>query len=390
MRIELPKPHPAQKQIMDDKHRFVVVCAGRRFGKSLIAQTIATIQGLQNKRVSYITPTFRLAKTFFSEMERLIPSKLAKFNKSDLIISFITGGSIKFYTGEKLDNMRGEKFHFVFVDESAYLKNLESDWNNVIRPTLTDYKGRAMFISTPRGKDYFYSLFKRNNEHWIGYKFTTYANPFIPVEEIEMAKSELPRDVFEQEFMASPMDNQSNPFGIPNIERGIAPLTNNPVAFYGIDLARTVDWTVIVGLDENGCMCYFERFQNDWNITKQRLLDLTPPTHHGYIDSTGAGDVVFNSIESELQWLDGFKFNVTSKQNLIEGLQMAIHKDELTYNDETADELKVFEYTIKPGSRGIRYEARTGFHDDIVVSLALANQSRVDNKHFGHYSMTKI
>ena len=107
------------------------------------------------------------------------------------------------------------------------------------------------------------------------------------------------------------------------------------------------------------------------------------------MDSTGVGDPIFEDVSTEMPWLDGFKFTSDSKQKLIEGLQMAIHDGDITYNEETADELKLFEYTLSSGRR-IKYEARTGFHDDCVVALALAHKSRIDNKHFGHYSVTAI
>jgi len=72
------------------------------------------------------------------------------------------GRQVDFVTGERLDAMRGLKFHLVIIDEASYIPNLEEGWLNSIRPTLTDYKGKAIFLSTPKGKNYFYSYSSNN------------------------------------------------------------------------------------------------------------------------------------------------------------------------------------------------------------------------------------
>jgi hypothetical protein len=162
--IKLPKPHPAQKQVLDSEARFRVMMCGRRFGKSLISQNISIETGLKRQHVAYITPTYQLGKMFFKEICKILPDKVYKKNETDLLIDFVTGGSVRFYTGERLDAMRGTKYHLVIIDEASYIPNLEDGWNNSIRPTLTDYKGKAIFLSTPRGKNYFYSMFMRGGE----------------------------------------------------------------------------------------------------------------------------------------------------------------------------------------------------------------------------------
>jgi hypothetical protein len=128
--IKLCKPHPAQKQVLDSDARFRVMMCGRRFGKSLISQNISIETGLQRQHVAYITPTYQLGKMFFKEICKLLPDKVYKKNETDLLIDFVTGGSVRFYTGERLDAMRGTKYHLVIIDEASYIPNLEEGWNN--------------------------------------------------------------------------------------------------------------------------------------------------------------------------------------------------------------------------------------------------------------------
>ena len=258
MRIELPKPHTNQLQILESKARFIVVMCGRRFGKSELSQIRIITSAIQGKRVAYITPTYKLAKTFF---ERLISVVPFPNNKSDLLIEFPNGGTIEFYTGERLDNLRGRKFHLVVIDEASYIPDLENGWLNSIRPTLTDYKGNAMFLSTPKGKNYFYSLYLKGSgeQDWESFKYSTYDNPHISKDEVEDAKRQLPEAVFQQEYMANPMENAANPFGIQHIANCITEMSTQPAMYYGIDLAKSLDYTVIIGLDKDGAVCHFER-----------------------------------------------------------------------------------------------------------------------------------
>lgn len=383
MELSLSKPHHTQQQVLDCKSRFIVLLCGRRWGKSLISQTISILHLLSNKQVAYITPTYHLASVFFDEMVNKL-GPIAKTNRSELTIELL-GGKLRFFTGEKLDLLRGHKFHMVIVDEAAYIKNLKEGWERVIRATLTDYVGRAMFVSTPRGFDYFYSLSQLENETWSTFKFTTYDNPYIPKEEIDEAKMMLPLPVFEQEYLANPMQNADNPFGSDNIRKNIADLSTKAAKYYGIDLAKSYDYSVIIGLDEDGRVAKIDRFQKSWQHTKDTILML-PRDSVGYIDSTGVGDPIVEDIAKQRKGLEGFKFTSTSKQQLMEGLVSAVHQGLIQYpKGVITDEMEVFEYRFT--NTGVRYSARDGFHDDTVMALALAWKSLVEKRTYGKYAI---
>ena len=383
MRIELPEPHINQQGILDNSSRFRVILCGRRFGKSELSQIEIISEALRGNQVAYITPTYKLAKTFFERLTQFIPFEN---NKSDLIINFPTGGTVEFFTGERLDNLRGRKFHFVVIDEASFIPNLEDGWLNSIRPTLTDYKGRALFLSTPRGKNYFYQLYnkgKSGETDWTSFKFTTYDNPYIDKGEIDDARKQLPEAVFEQEYMANPMENAANPFGTNFISSCTKEMSKLPPMYFGIDLAKSYDWTVIIGLDFNGQVAYFERFQKDWKQTKETILtlDRTKPV---MIDSTGVGDAITEDLQRHFQTMHGFKYTSQSKQQLMELLASSIHKGEVSFPSGTIkDELDVFEYVYS--TNGVKYNAPSGYHDDCVNALALALKCKTDYKYSGVY-----
>ena len=383
MVINIPEPHISQQVILDNSSRFRVVMCGRRFGKSELAQLEMIFEGAKGNAVAYITPTYLLAKTFFSKLIKILPFQN---NKSDLTIEFPNGGNIMFFTGERLDNLRGRKFNLVVVDEASFISDLEDGWLNSIRPTLTDYKGRALFLSTPKGKNYFYSLYLKglqNETDWSSFKFTTYDNPYIDKSEIDEARIQLPEVVFEQEYMANPMENAANPFGTKFIAQCIRPISNNKPSFYGIDLAKSYDWTVIIGLDINGCVCFFDRFQTDWKNTKEKILTLDKNTPI-MIDSTGVGDAITEELQRHFNSMFGFKYTSNSKQQLMELLASQIHQSKVFFPDNMIkEELEIFEYQFT--STGVRYNAPVGFHDDCVNALALAVKCMNENRFRGIY-----
>ncbi len=381
MRIELPSPHINQKKILECDRRFIVVMCGRRFGKSELSQILAISEAIKGGQVAYITPTYKLAKAFFERLTAVLPFKN---NISNLKIYCPNNGSIEFYTGERLDNLRGRKFHLVIIDEAAFIPDLESGWQNSIRPTLTDYQGKAVFLSTPRGKNFFYSMFMKQGEaDWQSFKFSTYDNPYINTKEIDEARLQLPEVVFEQEYLANPAENSANPFGNAFIQRCIKPISMQPIVAFGIDLAKSVDFTVIIGLDNGGNVAYFDRFQMDWHNTKANIKRL--PIAPILADSTGVGDPILEDLKREGINIEGLKFTSQSKQQLMEGLAQAIQQGKISYPEGViVDELDIFEYQFT--ANGVRYSAPSGFHDDCVMALALAWQNFNYKRGSGRYA----
>lgn len=382
IQIKLNKPHEGQRSVLESDARFKVLMCGRRWGKSLISKNISITEALDGRITGYVTPTYALAKVFFDEIAEMLPSEVATANRSDLTFKFVTGGQIRFFTGERLDNFRGLRLHNVIIDEAAYIPDLQQAWNNAIRPTLTDFQGKALFISTPRGKDFFYQLYLKDSGDWKSFKYTTYDNPHIKKEEIDEARASLPKAAFEQEYLANPAENAANPFGIDFIRQNIANLSDAKPVCYGIDLAKSYDYTVIIGIDSDGRVCHFDRFQSDWSFTKTKIRSLENVPK--LVDATGVGDPIVEELQREDPLIEGFKFTSTSKQQLMEGLALSIQQGNIRYPDGLiVDELSMFEYLYT--KNGVKYSAPDGMHDDAVCSLALANSCFINSRTLGQY-----
>jgi hypothetical protein len=246
-----------------------------------------------------------------------------------------------------------------------------------MRPTLADRKGSALFLGTPKGTGDFHRLFLEAESDttgaWKAFRIGSVANPYIDPDEIKDAKKMLPPEIFAQEFEGIPAEDGGNPFGINAIRACIGPLSTAPVECYGVDLAKSQDWTVIIGLDGEGRVAHLDRWQAPWNVTRERLARLIGDKS-AQIDSTGVGDPIVEDLRKVCRRVEGFKFTSQSKQQLMEGLQIAISTSEIRFPDGwLRAELESFGFRYS--GRSVSYEATVG-HDDGVCALALAVLAR--------------
>ena len=201
--------HQAQSLIASDTHRFRVVCAGRRFGKTQLCvwEMFAVAIGYADARVAYIAPTYQQARDIaWNELKKVCRPVAKSINESRLEIvvynQYKGTSTISLRGWESIETMRGQFFNFIVLDEVSSYKNFWETWQEVIRPTLTDKKGGALFISTPKGFNHFYDLYNTKHEDFKNFHFTSYDNPFIPREEIDSAKTQMVEDRFAQEYLA--------------------------------------------------------------------------------------------------------------------------------------------------------------------------------------------
>jgi PBSX family phage terminase large subunit len=198
-----------QEIVAQDKHRFRVVNCGRRWGKTTLAilEMVAKAVFKDDAIIVYIAPTYAQARDIaWVELKKLCLPIALNTNESRLEITIQTkngGKSIIWLRGwESVETLRGQRFDFVVIDEIASMRNFFLNWQEVLRPALTDRKGEVLFISTPKGFNHFYDLFNTQDEDYKSFHYTTYDNPYMPVDEVEKAKKELPEDRFAQEYLA--------------------------------------------------------------------------------------------------------------------------------------------------------------------------------------------
>jgi hypothetical protein len=198
--------HPAQLQIFHSKKRFKIVAAGRRFGKSYLSAWLLLIKAIQSesKDVFYIAPTFQQAKDImWAMLKDLGRDLIAQAHENTAVLTLINGRKIYLKGSDRPETLRGVGLSYVVLDEYASMKPVV--WEQIIRPTLADVKGEALFIGTPAGKNHFFDLYKDalEDDDWETFQFTSNDNPFLPPEEIEASRKTMSSMSFRQEFEAS-------------------------------------------------------------------------------------------------------------------------------------------------------------------------------------------
>ena len=198
--------HHTQKPVALDPHRFRVLCCGRRWGKTeLSIDQIKARAAVPNSRIAYIAPTYQQARGIaWERLKNDLRDAASSINEARLEIRLVNGSIVILRGWEAIETLRGQLFDLIVIDEVAMMRNFMRLWQEVIRPTLTDRKGEAIFISTPKGFNHFYELYRKEHEDtdFKSFRYTTYDNPWIPKEEVDKAKAELTEDRFAQEYMA--------------------------------------------------------------------------------------------------------------------------------------------------------------------------------------------
>ena len=232
---------PWQQEVFSDKTRFKVVAAGRRCGKSRMAAVTLLIEGLrcpQGSAVLYVSPTMGQSRQIVWDLLLDLGRDIIQNSHvNNLDITLINGARIYVRGADRPDTLRGVSLTYAVLDEVADIK--PEAWEQVIRASLSDKRGRALFIGTPKGRNFFYDLFKLGEEgsdpDWKSWHFTTSDNPLIDPSEIESAKKTLSSFAFKQEFMASFTNAGSDIFKEEWIKYGVEPQYGS--YYIAVDLA---------------------------------------------------------------------------------------------------------------------------------------------------------
>ena len=199
---------PWQQEVWNDKTRFKIVAAGRRTGKSRLAAWMLIVNALESERghVFYVAPTQGQARDImWQTLLELGHPVITSSHINNLQIKLINGATISLKGSDRPETMRGVSLKFLVMDEYADMK--PEVFEQILRPALADQKGTALFIGTPMGRNHFYELYKYaeldDDPTYKSWHFTSYDNPLLDPEEIDVAKKSMSSYAFRQEFMAS-------------------------------------------------------------------------------------------------------------------------------------------------------------------------------------------
>ena len=197
-----------QQQIRNDESRFKVLICGRRWGKTVFSiSQLLEHASKPNQKVWYVAPTYRQAEQIvWTQLKDILRLKhwAKKLNETRLSAELINGSIISLKGADNYDGLRGVGLNFLCIDEFADVK--DKAWYEVLRPTLSDTKGKAVFCGTPKGFNWAYELFKKGqtrDDGWNSWQYTTVDGGFVSSDEVESARADLDERTFKQEYEAS-------------------------------------------------------------------------------------------------------------------------------------------------------------------------------------------
>ena len=388
------EPHPGQLEIHLDDHPRRVVACGVRWGKTLCAamEGLAAAMAPKERSVGWVAaPTYDLANKVFREIvlaaQRHLRHRVIKLSEaSGLLVLRNMAGGISEVRAKSADNpvsLLGEGLDWLIVDEASRLK--PDIWQSHLSQRLIDNKGWALLISTPRGKGYFFDLYRRGQENrdpaHRSWNNPSWTNPHLDRALIEEQRSHIPERVFLQEYGAQFIEGSGAVFRY--VREAAVGEWQEPkkgaTYFAGLDLAKVEDYTVLVILDKKGQVVAMDRFNRvDWSVQVPRILALAEKYNRAemHIDSTGAGEPIYETLKKAGCRARAYSFTQKSKAALIDNLLIKLERRELVLPrpelmPELVDELEAFEYSVSDHGN-IRSGAPYGYHDDCVIGLALA------------------
>jgi phage terminase large subunit-like protein len=338
-------------------------------------------------------------------LQDVLANVIAQRNEQEHRLTLLGGGTIDLWSLEDPDTIRGRAYALIVVDEAAQVRELERAWEQVLRPTLTDYQGSAWFLSTPKSLNYFYTLYRRGQDHtgddhalWKSWQFPTSANPYLPAEEIVAAERELPERTFLQEYRAQFIEDAGAIFR--RVLEAVKPCEQRARQdghryVIGVDWARTNDFTVYIVVDTTArCVCAVDRFTRvEYGVQLERLRALADRFHPTVIvaERNNMGDPLVERLHHDGLPVWPFLSTNESKREAIETLALAFERTEIGIPD-TSDaailqhELLAFTAETLPSGL-LRYAAPVAGTDDCVMALALAWQAAASDLHGGEHAV---
>ena len=398
-------PHKKQREILnmilESKSKYHVVSVGRQFGKSLMGINLLLYWAINHPKstILWVSPVYSQTSKVQKEISSALGSHpiLTRNNLSSNEMEFATGSKVIFRSAERYDNIRGFSIDYAIIDEAAFIK--KEAWEEAIKPTLLVKGKKALFLSTPKGKNWFHDIFQLGKSpdypQYQSYTGSSYDTPFIQREEIDEARKTLPEGVFKQEYLAEFLDSGGEVFQNIELNQFSTWSSGSGPYFAGLDLGKQEDYTVLTILDREGRIVdYYRNHQVEWTKMVNDILEkLNKWKPSILVEVNSIGDVIYEQLKKRYQNTHPFMTTGKSKPEIIEGLILDFNEQNIKIPNETLypalnHELTIFTYEYNPKSRSIRYGHPSGQHDDTVISLALANYWRKKGKNLGTYAVS--
>jgi hypothetical protein len=403
-------PYPKQQEVIDgilnSDAMHHVLCSSRQSGKTLLSLGLLLYYAI-NYPDSYnvlVSPVFSQSKKCFMDLAKAAgPNNplIAASNASELIMTFKSGSVIRMLSAESGQNLRGFTVSgLLVIDEAAFVP--EDVWTMILRPTTIIRGRKVLFISTPNGSNWYKKIFDWGLDpeftDWRSYRITSYENPYLDMEALELARKTLPEKTYLQEYLGVFLEGGGNVFAGFGQCAVLESLQMNPEAgrkyYAGLDLAVANDYTVLSVFDDQGNLVdFYRKNKTSW---EEIIGEVTQRINHWkcytIVEKNSIGSVVAEQLAKACpNLIEAFTTTNASKKDIIENLKLSFadklikipKKDVLSILHM---ELSIFAYKVLPSGL-ISYSAPSGASDDCVLSLAFANRALTLGRSKGTYAV---
>lgn len=389
--------HPGAPEFLD-------ITTGRQYGKTTEA-AVTVLDGALLPPDDYGPPVVKIVADtyehtnliwdkvetylFTTELRQLIDtSKPGKgYDRERWIIYLKSGATIQKLSADRPQSLTGHTATLIVIDEKAFVSNIAIEQ---LMPCRAVRNGVVVAFGTAEGTGWGRTWSFRGQdddfpEYW-SVRHPSSDNPFLPLESIEQARRTLPDRRFRQLWLAEWVSDEGSVFhNIDGCVQRHWPQETPPQPgrryVMGLDLARYSDYTALVVADADTRRgVYRERFNlSDWTTQAARIAAVARRYNNArvYADAThgSAGDVVVELLRRDYD-LDIHPYQITgaSKAALVDKLVWALEREELRFPDwrDLINELLLYE-ARQTAAGNTRFSAPTGYHDDLVIALALCN-----------------
>jgi hypothetical protein len=379
--IHLPKLHKAQEQVKRERKRRNVLCNGRRWGKNIFLQFLATETAISGKYVGWAAPVYKQTLDDFRTLDNILNGVTVRKSISEMRLEIAGGGVIEFWSLDKPDTIRGKRYHRFIVNEAGFVPNLLDIRNMIIMPTLIDFTGDEWYSGTPKGMNGFFSLYNQTGEDWARWQMSSYSNPHVPAAELDSLKMLMPERAFQQEILAQFLEDGGGVFR--RVREASTLQAQEPAQgrqyVIGVDWGRSNDATVFCVMDATSKeQVYLDRMlDTDYASQRNRLITLAHRYNDAQIiaETNSMGQANIEALQNAGVYVTGFTTTNATKTGAIQLLELAFERGDIRLLDDEnqINELMAYQSEKLPSGL-IRYGSPDGLHDDTVMALAIAWQ----------------